>query len=117
MADLRGARVALLESRMSGELANLVRRNNGEPYSVPAVRETDVESGPDVSAFIDQIIAGDCQVAIFLTGVGARRMFDSADRLGRLPELLEALKKTTIVCRGPKPIAVLRKMELPITLA
>ena len=39
MSSLNGTRVALLESRMSGELADLVRRHGGEPRCVPAVRE------------------------------------------------------------------------------
>ena len=39
MPTLRGARVALLEARMRGELAELVERSGGRPYCVPAVRE------------------------------------------------------------------------------
>ena len=39
MKSLEGARVALLEARMSSELANLVRRYGGEPFGAPAVRE------------------------------------------------------------------------------
>jgi uroporphyrinogen-III synthase len=39
MSGLQGKRIALLEGRMQGELANLVRRHGGVPYSVPALRE------------------------------------------------------------------------------
>jgi uroporphyrinogen-III synthase len=116
MSKLAGARVALLEARMSGELASLVERNGGDPYTVPAVRESDIEAGVEVSAFLDQITAGECQVVIFLTGVGARRLFASAERLGRLPELLGALRQVTTVCRGPKPVAVLRKVDLQVNI-
>lgn len=116
MANLNGARIALLEARMSGELASLVERNGGVPYSVPAVRESDIEATSEVSAFLDKVTRGECPVVIFLTGVGARRLFDAADRLGRLPELFAALGGVKTVCRGPKPVAVLRKAGLRIDI-
>ncbi len=54
---LKGARVALLEGRMSGELANLVRHYKGEPYSVPALREEPIEHNPEeVNYFLDRMI-------------------------------------------------------------
>jgi uroporphyrinogen-III synthase len=114
MPDLKGARVALLEARMSSELASLVERNGGNPYSVPAVREQELDAGEQVAEFVRRITAGEFQIVIFLTGVGARRLFEAADRLGSLQQLFLALKDVTKVCRGPKPVAVLRKAGLQI---
>lgn len=112
MSSLNGARVALLEARMSGELASLVRHYGGEPYCVPALREEPLENGPEVTSFINRMIEGAFEVVIFLTGVGVAALFREAEERGRLPELGAALKKTTIVCRGPKPTAALRKHNL-----
>ncbi len=39
MSDLGGARIALLEARLSDVLAALIRRSGGEPHCFPAVRE------------------------------------------------------------------------------
>jgi len=41
--SMGSARIALLEARMSGELASLVRNHGGEPICVPAVREAPLE--------------------------------------------------------------------------
>lgn len=112
MSSFRGARVALLEARMSVELADLVRHYGGEPYCVPALRERPLESRPEVESFINRVVAGAFEVVIFLTGVGVAALFREAEERGRLPELCEALKRMTIVCRGLKPAAVLRRHGL-----
>ncbi len=116
MADLAGAKIVLLEARMNSELANLVRRNGGEPICVPAVREVTVDNAAslsaDVNALIEDLTAGSIDLIIFQTGVGVTRLIDEADRLKRKDELLIALGKTTIVARGPKPTAVLARNGL-----
>ncbi len=116
MSDLKGARVALLEARMNTELAELIRRRGGEPYSVPAVREVAIDCAPQVSALIGGLSSGALSIVVFSTGVGAARLFAEAERLQRLPELLSLLKSATTVCRGPKPSAVLNRFGVPISL-
>jgi len=114
--NLRGARVALLEARMSGELANLVRRHGGEPYCAPAVRESPLECREEVAAFINKLTHGAFQVVIFLTGVGVKALLREAEQIGRLADLLAALKNVTTVCRGPKPVAVLKQNAIPVSV-
>lgn len=117
MADMKGATVALLEARMSGELAALIKRYGGVPRCVPAVREATLDADEQVGVFIDRATAGAFEIVIFLTGVGARRLFEAAERLGRLEELLTALRSLTTVCRGPKPVAILKKFSVQINLS
>jgi uroporphyrinogen-III synthase len=113
VADLRGAKVVLLEARMNSELGSLVRRHGGEPICVPAVREVTVDDanslGAEVDALIDDLKGGSIDLIIFQTGVGVMRLLDESDKHNRKGELLEALKHTTIVARGPKPTAVLAR--------
>lgn len=109
MGTLGGARIALLEGRMSSELADLVRRHGGEPYCVPAVREVSLECADQVAALMDSLARGLCSVVVFTTGVGATALFKEAERQGRLEELLTALRGATTVCRGPKPAGVLQR--------
>jgi uroporphyrinogen-III synthase len=116
MSSLRGARIALLEARMSNEVADLIRRYGGEPYSVPAVREVPLDCEKQVATFIDHLLQSSIQAVVFFTGVGVQALFREAERLGRLAELLAALGKVTIVCRGPKPSAVLKRNSVPIAV-
>ena|SRR5579859_4550978 len=113
---LQQVRVAVLEARMSGEMADLVRRYGGIPVSVPAVREVPLNCGPEVTEFVNAIICGSLRTVVFFTGVGANALFHEAEKLGRLAELVAALQHLTIVCRGPKPSSVVRKMGLDIAL-
>ncbi len=108
MSSLTEARIALLEARMRNELADLIRRNGGQPYCVSAVRENPLDCTQEVSAFIAHLASSSIETVVFLTGVGVTALFREAERLGQFSELLAALQKGTIVCRGPKPVAVLK---------
>lgn len=114
MGSLKGARVAILEARMSAELAAMVERMGGRPYSVPAVREMPLEQPEDVGAFVDALCDGRFAIVVFMTGVGAMALLREAERLGRLDRALVALRDSTTVCRGPKPVAVLRRHDVPV---
>jgi uroporphyrinogen-III synthase len=114
MTTLQGARVAVLEARMSGELAELVRRHGGEPICAPALREVGLACGPHEAALISGLAAGAFEIAIFQTGVGTAALFAEAERAALLPELLAALRGMAVVCRGPKPAAVLKRSGVPI---
>lgn len=116
MTDLSGARVALLEARMTGELAGLVQRHGGQPYSVPAVREAALASDAQGQAFIRALAAGQLATIVLLTGVGVRALFAQAEQQGCLPALLQALRGMALVCRGPKPVAALKEHGLTATL-
>ena len=112
--SLRGKRVALLEARMSGELSSMVERLGGTPYSVPAVRETPLEQPEETARFIDSLCAGHFDVIVFMTGVGATALLREAEKLGRLEAVLAELRKAITVCRGPKPVAVLRRHDVQV---
>jgi uroporphyrinogen-III synthase len=109
------ARIALLEARMSKEMADLMRRaGNHNLILVPAVREKPLHGGQQVNNFIDRLVDGTIQTVVFFTGVGARQLLYEAEQLGRQADLLAALRAATIVCRGPKPAAVLKRYNIPI---
>ena len=108
--------IALLESRMSRELARLVEKHGGEPLCVPAVRECP-EFTPQVAARLLDDLAGDRhEVVVFMTGVAVSLLFETAEQIGRRPDLVAALRRLTTVCRGPKPTAALRGFGVPPTL-
>jgi uroporphyrinogen-III synthase len=114
MPDLAGARIGLLEARMQGELAEMVRRFGGEPVSAPALREDPLPSGDAVGRFIDLLSARSLPFVVFLTGAGASALIGEAQALGREEELLEGLERATTICRGPKPAGVLAKHRVTV---
>lgn len=109
-------RVALLEGRMTSELANLVQRFGGNPYCVPAVREQAIEGSEPVAAFIDRLTRNQFEAVFFLTGVGVKTLLREAEKLTRLDELLMGLKNVMTVCRGPKPSSVLKSNGIQISI-
>jgi len=112
-----GPKVALLESRMSRELARLVVKHGGEPISVPALKEENEESREAVAEIISELAQGRYEVVIFMTGVAVSHLFEAAERLGERARLVAGLLSLTTVTRGPKPTAALRGFGVPPTLS
>jgi uroporphyrinogen-III synthase len=108
-----GLRVLALESRRATEMAVLVEKNGGVATVAPSMREVPIADNPEAFAFFEQLQAGEFDLVILLTGVGARAL----DRViaTRWPEgaLAAELRKRPVVARGPKPMAVLREWNVP----
>src|SRR4029077_17849390 len=102
---------------MSTERPAWVRRHGGEPYLVPAVRETPLAGGPELDRALATLSAGEFDIVVFLTGVGVRRLFEEARRSNCLEAARSALTQSTVVCRGPKPIAALKEERVPVSYA
>jgi uroporphyrinogen-III synthase len=111
---LGGARIGLLEARRSSELAALVRREGGEPVCAPAVTEARVDVTTHLPALIDDLRSRRTGFVVCLTGAGLTGMFAQAEETGRLQPLVDALRESTTVCRGPKPAAALRAQGIPV---
>lgn len=110
---MHGARVALLEARRESELASLVRRHGGEPVCVPALREAERDFRDELERASDAIVRGGA-VVVLTTGTGLERVLRLADATGKGTALRASLERSTVVCRGPKPVAVLKREHLPV---
>jgi uroporphyrinogen-III synthase len=115
--DLRLAKVALLENRMGAELSALVRKHGGVPVCVGAVSERPVDASADVSKFIDALTEGRTYAVVLQTGVSVNELARVAESLGRGTELIVGLARVTKVCRGPKPVAALKRLGLSADVA
>lgn len=114
---MKNKTVVVLESRMRDQIASLVRKYGGTPFSAPALAEI-----PDVDpAHIDELIrdwnSAPPDIFIFQTGVGTRALFAATDSLGLTDFLLRLLDSAKVVVRGPKPTAVLRSRKVRIDRA
>jgi uroporphyrinogen-III synthase len=108
--------VALLEARMSNELARLVQKHGGAPLCVPAVRERHEFGDKEARALFASLAARKFDVVVFMTGVAVSLLFGAAEQLGHRADIVAALKSATTVCRGPKPTAALRGFGVSPTL-
>ncbi|HEY0163636.1 MAG TPA: uroporphyrinogen-III synthase [Edaphobacter sp.] len=115
-ASFDGLRILSLESRRSNEMAKLIRTYGGEPFVVPAMREVPLESNRLALEFVEKLLEGEYDLVIFLTGVGIRALMNIAQEVGKAEEVVAALRKTRVAARGPKPVAVLKELNVPIAV-
>ena len=107
-----GLRVVAFESRRANEIAELIRRQGGDPFVAPSMREAPLENNAEAFAFAERLFRGEFDMMILLTGVGTRAL-DKVLATRYPPEAFaEALRKLAVVARGPKPLAVLREMQV-----
>ncbi|HMJ63196.1 MAG TPA: uroporphyrinogen-III synthase [Bryobacteraceae bacterium] len=111
------ARVLAFESRRAKEMAELIRINGGEPFVAPALVEVPLEHNQEAFAFAERLYAGEFDMMIFLTGVGARLLGRVLAAREPGTRFEEALRKLAVVARGPKPVAVLREWQVDVTVA
>jgi uroporphyrinogen-III synthase len=113
--SFNGLRVLLLESRRARELASIVTSYGGNPIVAPAMREVPLESNTDAIAFADALERGVFDLVILLTGVGMRTLAAAVQHArGTDTAFIDALRRTRIAARGPKPVAVLRELGVPV---
>ena len=109
-----GLRVLSLESRRSTELASLITTYGGQPLVAAALREVPLESNVAARAFAATLLRGEFDIVVFLTGVGARTLAAAIEPAYPHDKFVEALARTRVVVRGPKPLAVLREWRVPV---
>jgi uroporphyrinogen-III synthase len=112
-----GMRVLSLESRRAVEMAELIRRQGGEPVVAPSMREVPLTENEEAFRFAERLFRGEFDMVILLTGVGTRLLNKVLATRYPAGEFAEALRGVTVVARGPKPIAALREMQVPVTIA
>jgi uroporphyrinogen-III synthase len=112
-----GLRVVSFESRRATEIAELIRRHKGDPFVAPSMREAPIENNQEAFDFAERLFRGEFDMMILLTGVGTRALDKVLATRHHPRAFAEALRKIKVVARGPKPAAVLREMQVPITVS
>ncbi len=82
----------------------------------PALLEVPLPERQEVADLINALCSGRIELFVFLTGVGARAVLSAADAIGKKEDVIQALTEMKVVCRGPKPVAVMRANKVPIDL-
>jgi uroporphyrinogen-III synthase len=115
--NFHGLTVLTLESRRGQEMSRLIETYGGKPVHAPAMREVPLSSNPEALKFADALFEGKFDAVVFLTGVGARALSKVIEGVHPAEKFFEALRKASVIARGPKPVAVLREWKVPVALA
>jgi uroporphyrinogen-III synthase len=114
---MRDKTVAILESRLGRQFAELVAKRGGRPLHAPALAEVpDVDRGA-IARLVTDLEAHPPKVAIFQTGVGTKALFEATDALNLTGRFLAVLAATVVAVRGPKPTGALRARKARIDLS
>src|SRR3981189_59997 len=105
---MRAKKVAILESRLGRQLADLVAQRGGVPFHAPALAELPDLDPEAIGALGRSLEERPAKAAVFQTGVGTRALFGATDALGLTAKLLELLSRMVVAVRGPKPTAAPR---------
>jgi uroporphyrinogen-III synthase len=97
-------------------MASLLSRRGLQPISAPSMKEAPLDDQTQALAFGEVLLAGDCDVLVLLTGVGTRMLIDALRTRWGQAEIVAALGATTLLARGPKPVAALKALGLRPTL-
>lgn len=107
-----GLRVLSLESRRAAEMATLIRNQGGDPFVAPSMREVPIDRNEEAFSFAQNLFAGRFDMVILLTGVGLRYLDKIIGTRYPPSQFAEALRTVTLVARGPKPMGVLRELQV-----
>src|SRR2546422_7530060 len=94
MSGFAGMRVLALESRRAAELAKLIASYGGQPIVAPSMREVPLESNKEALTFAARLLAGEFDMVVFLTGVGARALLGVVEKVHDRGEYVAALKRS-----------------------
>ncbi|MDH4359650.1 MAG: uroporphyrinogen-III synthase, partial [Nitrospirota bacterium] len=108
----QGLRVGALESRMATEMERLIIRHGGVPIVVPSMRELPLSENPQALEWGQALLAGQVDMVVLLTGVGFRTLLEVVQTRYSLDAITDALRKTVLVVRGPKPAMVVKELGL-----
>jgi len=113
---LHGLQVLSLESRRAAEMAKLIENHGGHAMVAPSMREVPLESNTEALAFARSLAGGEFDVVIFLTGVGTRALARVVESVYPIEKFAAALRKISVVARGPKPVAALKELGVSVAL-
>ena len=105
-----GLHVLSLESRRAKEMEALIRKQGGDPFVAPSVQERALEDTGEAMRFVERLETGEFDMVVCMTGVGLSTLRDQVIAHAPVQRLGDALKKVTLLSRGPKPLPILREL-------
>jgi len=97
-------------------METLIVRHGGLATVAPSVVERPLEDNREALAWAEQLMAGEFDLFIATTGTGLGYLRDAILTKYPKEELREALRRTLIVSRGPKPVPVFMDLGVPVNI-
>jgi uroporphyrinogen-III synthase len=98
-------------------MGKLITNYGGRPILAPSMQEAPLESNSEALDFARTLWQGGFDMVIFLTGVGTRALARLAETMYPREQLVAALRQVSVVARGPKPVAALSELGVPVSVA
>jgi uroporphyrinogen-III synthase len=113
LRPLAGRHIAVPESRQLDVLDRLLARRGAEVLRCPLLEIVDAPDAAPVLAWLRDFLHSPPDYLILMTGEGLARLRGFADSGGIATDALkQALERTTLISRGPKPARELRRLGL-----
>lgn len=92
----------------------MIARQGGEAIEAPTLREVPLRGPSGLDALEQDLLAGVPLLLVLLTGVGTELLLEGLEQNLPRARVLELLTSpvVTIVCRGPKPHAILKPLGI-----
>jgi len=103
-----GLRVLSLESRRAAEIEVLIRKQGGEPFVAPSVKECGLDDHSDAFRLLESLERDALDMLILMTGVGLTLWKDVIAASYSTERADTALRRVKLLARGPKPSSALR---------
>lgn len=113
--DFDGLCVVAFESRRAEDMTRMIEKHGGRARVSPSMREVPLEDDSHTADFAHQLITGQIDIMIFMTGVGFRHLLASVERRVQRDRFLGALSDITTITRGPKPVVAMKEVALKPT--
>jgi uroporphyrinogen-III synthase len=111
---LRGRRILVPVQRELDRLAGMIADEGATAFRCPLLALLDPADQEPVDGWVRVLASGRFDVVVFLSDEGVSRLVDSAARLGIKDDFLEALRRASIVTRGPRPACALYELGIPV---
>lgn len=105
-----------LESRRAKEIEGYIQRLNGDAFVAPSVAERVIEQTGVAAGIMQQLESGSFDLLVCMTGTGLAFLRDLVAAEMPVERLADALRRITIVSRGPKPVPILRSLDVPVAV-
>ncbi len=111
-----GLRVLSLESRRAKEMEGMILRLGGNALVAPSVQERALDDHGEALRFIDRLEADEFDLLICMTGAGLTFLRDLVVAHMPVERMAAALRRVAIISRGPKPLPLLRSLNVPVAV-
>ena len=108
VAPLAGYTVGVTASRRAEELGTALERRGAKVVYAPAIRIVPLEDDAELLAATERCIAAPPDIVVATTGIGFRGWLDAAETWGMADELTAAMRRATLIARGPKATGAVR---------